>query len=36
MRKAHFAFAALVLLALTTIGFAQSGDALRYNSRRKK
>jgi len=30
MRKAHFAFAALVLLALTTIGFGQSGDAPRY------
>ena len=30
MRKAHFAFAALVLLALTTIGFGQSNDAARY------
>ncbi len=30
MRKVHFAFAALVLLALTTIGLGQSGDAARY------
>ena len=30
MRKAHFAFAALVLLALTALGFGQSGDAPRY------
>jgi dipeptidyl aminopeptidase/acylaminoacyl peptidase len=30
MRKVHLAFAALVLLAATSIGFGQSGDAPRY------